>query len=298
VVASRYDVPMEVRPDMRVTTLLRAASVRIDAGDADWLLAHVLEKPRGWLYAHADNTVDASVRDRFEALVERRAAGEPVAYLTGTRGFWTLDLHVNTDTLIPRVETELLVELALARLPADQACHVADLGTGSGAIALAIASERPRARVVAIDASAAALDVARRNAEDLGIRTVDFRQGDWCAALGDATFDLVASNPPYLAEDDAHLAQGDLRHEPEAALVSGRDGLDAIRSIVANVTAHLRPGGWLLLEHGWEQGDAVRALLVDAGFAEVATQQDLEHRDRVTLARWFTERNGTGANMP
>jgi len=285
VVASRYDVPMEVRPDMRVTTLLRAASVRIDAGDADWLLAHVLEKPRGWLYAHADNTVDASMRDRFEALVERRAAGEPVAYLTGTRGFWTLDLHVNTDTLIPRVETELLVELALARLPADQACHVADLGTGSGAIALAIASERPRARVVAIDASAAALDVARRNAVDLGIRTVDFRQGDWCAALGDEAFDLVASNPPYLADDDVHLSEGDLRFEPEAALVSGRDGLDAIRRIVSGATTHLRPGGWLLLEHGWEQGDAVRALLHDAGFTDVATQRDLESRDRVTLGR-------------
>ena len=270
---------------MRVTTLLRAASARIDAVDAEWLLAHVLERPRGWLYAHADDSVDASVRDRFEALVERRAAGEPVAYLTGTRGFWTLDLHVTADTLIPRVETELLVELALARLPANQDCHVADLGTGSGAIALAIASERPRARVVAIDASAAALDVARRNAADLGIRTVDFRQGDWCAALGDATFDLVASNPPYLAEDDAHRTLGDLRHEPEAALVSGGDGLDAIRSIVANVMAHLRPGGWLLLEHGWEQGDAVRALLVDAGFADVATQQDLEDRDRVTLGR-------------
>jgi len=285
VAASRYDAPMEVRPEMRVAALLRAANARIDAVDAEWLLAHALEKPRGWLYAHADDSVDVGVRDRFEALVERRAAGEPVAYLTGKRGFWTLDLHVTTDTLIPRVETELLVELALARLPADQDCQVADLGTGSGAIALAIASERPRARIVAIDASAAALDVARRNAVDLGIRTVDFRQGDWCAALGDATFDLVASNPPYLAEDDAHRARGDLRHEPEAALVSGRDGLDAIRSIVANVTAHLRPGGWLLLEHGWEHGDAVRALLVDARFADVATQQDLEDRDRVTLGR-------------
>ena len=270
---------------MCVAAMLRTASAHIDAVDAEWLLAHALEKPRGWLYAHADDRVDAHVRQRFEALVERRAAGEPVAYLTGTRGFWSLDLYVTTDTLIPRAETELLVELALARLPADKDCNVADLGTGSGAIALAIASERPRAQIVAIDASTAALDVARRNAMDLGVRAVDFRQGDWCTALGDATFDLVASNPPYLAEDDAHRWQGDLRHEPEAALVSGRDGLDAIRSIVGSVTAHLRPGGWLLLEHGWEQGSAVRALLVDAGFDAVATQQDLEGRDRVTLGR-------------
>jgi release factor glutamine methyltransferase len=175
---------MQESSETRVATMLRAACARIDAVDAEWLLAHTLEKPRGWLYAHADDSVDASVRQRFEALVERRAAGEPVAYLTGTRGFWSIDLYVTTDTLIPRAETELLVELALARLPADKDCDVADLGTGSGAIALAIASERPRARVVAIDASTAALDVARRNATDLGIRTVEFRQGDGARRWG------------------------------------------------------------------------------------------------------------------
>lgn len=283
--ASRYDARMEGHAETRVAAVLRAACARIDDVDAEWLLAHVLEKPRGWLYAHADDCMDVGLRQRFETLVQRRAAGEPVAYLTGTRGFWTLDLHVTTDTLIPRAETELLVELALERLPPDRKCAVADLGTGSGAIALAIASERPRARVVASDASAATLDVARRNAAASGLHTVEFRQGDWCAALGDDTFDLVASNPPYLAEDDAHRSQGDLRYEPEAALLSGHDGLDAIRSIVSNVTAHLRPGGWLLLEHGWAQGDTVRALLVDAGFVEVRTQRDLEGRDRVTLGR-------------
>jgi release factor glutamine methyltransferase len=265
--------------------MLREACARVDAVDAEWLLAHALEKARGWLYAHADDLVDASVRQRFEALVERRAAGEPVAYLTGTRGFWTLDLRVTADTLIPRADTERLVELALARLPVDAACRVADLGTGSGAIALAIGSERPRATVVATDASAAALEVARRNAGELRLEAVDFRQGDWCAALGDETFDLIASNPPYLADDDVHRSEGDLRFEPESALVSGRDGLDAIRRIVSGATMHLRPGGWLLLEHGWEQGDAVRALLHDAGFVEVSTQRDLESRDRVTLGR-------------
>jgi release factor glutamine methyltransferase len=264
---------------------LREACARIDAVDAKWLLAHVLGKPRGWLYAHADDTVDANARQRFEALVERRAAGEPVAYLTGTRGFWTLDLHVTADTLIPRAETELLVELALARLPKHAARRVADLGTGSGAIALAIASERPRATVIATDASAAALDVARRNAVDLHLEAVEFRKGDWCVALGVETFDLLASNPPYLADDDVHRSEGDLRFEPEAALVSGRDGLDAIRRIISDAPAHLRPGGWLLLEHGWEQGGAVRALLQEAGFVDVATQRDLESRDRVTLGR-------------
>ena len=283
--ASRYDASMKVRLDKRVDVVLREACACIDAVDAEWLLAHALDKPRGWLYAHADAAVDASVRQRFEGLVERRAAGEPVAYLTGTRGFWTLDLCVTADTLIPRADTERLVELALARLPMDAACRVADLGTGSGAIALAIASERPHATVVATDASAAALVVARRNAAALRLDAVEFRQGDWYAALSDEVFDLVASNPPYLADDDVHLSEGDLRFEPEAALVSGRDGLDAIRRIVSGATMHLRPGGWLLLEHGWEQGAAVRALLRDAGFVEIATQHDLEERDRVTLGR-------------
>src|SRR5690606_29533287 len=222
---------------------------------------------------------------RFEALVARRAAGEPVAYLVGTRGFWRLELAVTPDTLVPRPETELLVELALARIDPRAAARVADLGTGSGAIALAIAGERPRARVVATDASAAALEVARANAAALGLGNVEFRHGDWWAPLAGERFALVASNPPYIADGDAHLAQGDLRFEPRAALASGADGLDAIRAIVAGAPAHLRDGGWLLVEHGWEQGAAVRALFEAAGFDEVATERDLEQRDRVTLGR-------------
>lgn len=266
-----------------VRTLLVAATARLgERADAEALLLHVLGQSRSWLFAHADDALDTDVRTAFEALVARRAAGEPVAYLTGRRGFWTLELEVTPATLIPRPETELLVELALERLPRDMACRVADLGTGSGAIALALASERPQAQVVATDASVDALAVARRNAQRLGIRNVRFVQGDWLAPLVGERFVLVVSNPPYIEAADPHLAQGDLRYEPAAALASGADGLDAIRRIVADACAHLEPGGWLLFEHGWNQGDAARALLREAGYVQVFTAQDLEARDRVS----------------
>ena len=269
----------------RVRDLLQRASAMIERVDAEWLLAHALDRPPGWLWAHADDAVEAAARERFETLLSRRAAGEPVAYLTGTQGFWSLDLRVTPATLIPRPETERLVELALARLPADAPCRVADLGTGSGAIALAIARERPMAAVVATDASKAALAVAVANAQRNGIDNTWFRRGDWCEALGRDRFDLIASNPPYIALADPHLDQGDLRHEPPDALASGSDGLDAIRRIVRDAPAHLAPAGWLLLEHGWDQGQAVRALMAAAGFVEVRTEPDLEGRDRVTLGR-------------
>lgn len=269
----------------RVRDLLQRASALIEHVDAEWLLAHALDRPPGWLWAHADDAVEAPARERFEALLARRAAGEPVAYLTGTQGFWSLDLRVTPATLIPRPETERLVELSLARLPADAPCRVADLGTGSGAIALAIARERPMAAVVATDASKAALAVAVANAQRNGIDNTWFRRGDWCEALGRDRFDLIASNPPYIALADPHLDQGDLRHEPPDALASGDDGLDAIRRIVRDAPAHLAPAGWLLLEHGWDQGQAVRALMAAAGFVEVRTEPDLEGRDRVTLGR-------------
>lgn len=268
----------------RVDDLLRRGRGCLPAGEAELLLGHLLARGPAWLFAHGDAAVDVETAARFEALAKRRARGEPVAYLTGRRGFWTLDLQVTPATLIPRAETERLVELALQCLPA-RPCTVADLGTGSGAIALAIASERPDARVVATDASAAALEVARANAAAHGLANVEFRLGDWLAPLQGQRFDLVASNPPYIAEGDAHLAQGDLRHEPPAALASGPDGLDAIRSIVADAPAHLLPGGWLLLEHGHDQGGAVRALLDAAGFVDVRTERDLERRDRVSLGR-------------
>jgi release factor glutamine methyltransferase len=271
--------------EQRVDAVLRRARAKLDPVDAEWLLAHALGRPRAWLYAHADDKVDAGTQARFAGLVERRAAGEPVAYLTRSRGFWSFDLRVTPDTLIPRPETELLVELALARLPRHDASRIADLGTGSGAIALALARERPDASVVATDASEAALAVARGNAAALGIGNVRFGRGDWCAALDDAPFDLIVSNPPYIADDDPHLAAGDLRFEPLGALGSGPDGLDAIRAIIRGAPAHLVPGGWLLLEHGVAQGSAVRALLHAAGFIDVGTARDLEDRDRVTLGR-------------
>ncbi|WP_425608254.1 peptide chain release factor N(5)-glutamine methyltransferase [Thermomonas flagellata] len=269
-----------------VAELLRIQADAIDPVDRRRLLAHALGQSASWLYAHADAIVAAPVAAAYRTLLARRQAGEPVAYLTGRQGFWSLDLEVGPATLIPRPETERLVELALQRLPADAPLALADLGTGSGAIALALACERPRARIVATDASGEALAVARRNAQRLGLGRVEFRQGDWLAPLAGERFDLIASNPPYIERGDPHLAQGDLRFEPPAALASGADGLDALRAIVREAGRHLQPRGWLLLEHGWRQGAAVRALLQAAGFAEVATERDLEQRERVTLGRW------------
>lgn len=268
-----------------VRHLLLEARARIEAPEAELLLAHVLERPRSWLFAHDDARPDAERAARFATLVARREAGEPIAYLVGSRGFWRFDLTVSPATLIPRPETERLVELALERLPVDRPLDVVDLGTGSGAVALAIALERPDARVLATDASADALDVARANADRLGLSNLRFAHGDWCAPLGDARFDLVASNPPYIAAGDLHLAQGDLRHEPASALASGPDGLDAIRTIARDAFDRVRPGGWLLLEHGADQGPAVRAVLERAGWCDVDTALDLERRDRVTLGR-------------
>ncbi len=255
--------------------------------EAEQLLLHVLERDRAWLFAHAADPVQAEVQATFAALLTRRVAGEPLAYITGRRGFWTLDLQVTPATLIPRADTERLVELALERLAPDRILQIVDLGTGSGAIALAIASERPQAQVLATDASEAALAVARANAQAHGLANVAFACGDWLAPLHGRRFDLIASNPPYIAAGDAHLRLGDLRFEPASALASGPGGLDDIERIVAQAPAHLLPGGWLLLEHGFDQGAAVRALLAAAGLAEVDTARDLEHRERVTLGRWL-----------
>lgn len=270
-----------------VRELVAAASVRGDAEsrhEAELLLGHALDRPRAWLYAHADDVVDADAKIRFEALRAARARGEPVAYLTGRRAFWTFELAVTPAVLIPRADTERLVELALERIPVDADCAVADLGTGSGAIALAIASERPRARVVATDASDAALAVAQANARRLDLANVEFARGDWCAALGTRRFDVIVSNPPYIAAGDPHLDEGDLRFEPSSALASGIDGLDAIRLIAAQARAHLEPGGWLLVEHGHDQGDAVRGVFDAKGYTDIATARDLEDRERVTFA--------------
>lgn len=268
---------------------LREATAALPGDDAraeaEILLAHALGRPRAWLYAHADEAPDATRLPAYAALLARRRAGEPVAQILGRREFWSLALSVTSDTLVPRPETELLVELALARIPAQVPVRVLDLGTGSGAIALAIASERPAAVVTAVEASARALDIAKKNAASLGLGSVRMLRGDWFSPVADEWFDVIVSNPPYIADDDPHLAQGDLRFEPRSALASGHEGLDDIRRIVAHAPAHLVPGGCLLVEHGWQQGEAVRAIFAAAGFTDVETVRDLEDRDRVTRAR-------------
>jgi release factor glutamine methyltransferase len=253
--------------------------------EAERLLGHALGCDRTWMYTHGDEPLEATARVRFESLVEARRSGLPVAYLLGHAGFWSLSLAVTSDVLIPRADTERLVELALERIPDDAVSRVADLGTGSGALALALALERPLARIVATDASVAALAVAQDNARRLALDNVEFRHGEWLQPMVGERFDLIASNPPYIAVDDPHLDRGDLRHEPRMALVSGADGLDAIRIIARLAPGHLSPGGWLLLEHGWEQGTAVRALLDAAGLRDGFTATDLGGRDRVSGGR-------------
>ena len=281
---------MQVHENISVAGLLARVTGRLGADarlEAELLLAHALQRPRAWLYAHADDVVADAGLAVFDGLVARRLRGEPVAQILGRQGFWSLDLRITPDVLIPRADTELLVECTLAVLSIDASVRVADLGTGSGAIALAIASARPFAEVIAVDASSAALDVACSNAVALGLSSrMQCVHGDWFAPLHGQRFDAIASNPPYLAVDDPHLDQGDLRFEPRAALVSGSGGLDAIHAIVHDAPTHLLAGGWLLLEHGWEQGAAVRSLLAESGFMEIATHRDIEQRERVTCGRW------------
>ncbi|ANX03993.1 peptide chain release factor N(5)-glutamine methyltransferase [Immundisolibacter cernigliae] len=260
----------------------RCAGNSAAAGDCALLLALALDVPRAWLLAHAEQRPDDAALGRFETLLRRRLAGEPMAYLRGRQGFWSLELDVTPDVLVPRPETELLVELALACM--GECGRLADLGTGSGAIALALASTRPHWQIVATDRSAAALAVADGNAARLGL-SVEFRQGDWFAPLAGERFDIIVSNPPYIAAHDTCLEGDGVRREPRAALVAGDDGLADLAAIIAGSAAHLSPGGWLLLEHGADQGPAVRALLASAGFVALATHADLASRPRVTLGR-------------
>ncbi|WP_444988840.1 peptide chain release factor N(5)-glutamine methyltransferase [Halomonas mongoliensis] len=282
----------------RLDTLLVAAAARLaEAGsptprlDAEVLLCHLLEVDRTWLYTWGDREADPATAERFAALVARREAGEPVAYLTGEREFWGLRLATEPSTLIPRPDTETLVEAALERASAASG-RLLDLGTGTGAIALAFASERPAWWVLGVDIRPEAVALARRNAERLAIANAEFRQSDWFAALEEGRengvterFDLIVSNPPYLADDDPHLARGDLRFEPVSALVADEDGLADLRHLVAAARCYLAPGGWLLLEHGAEQGRAVRDALQAADYREVATRRDLAGHERVSLGR-------------
>ena len=253
--------------------------------DAQLLLLHALGRPdasRAWLLAHDSDALPADAHARFAALCQRRAAGEPVAYLRGTKEFYGLQLQVDARVLDPRPDTETLVDWALELLAPLTAPRVLDLGTGSGAIALALQHQRADAQVSAVDASADALAVAQANAKRLGL-PVQFARGNWLHGVA-GQFDVIVSNPPYIAAADPHLAA--LRHEPLQALASGADGLDDIRSIVAQAPSHLLPGGWLLLEHGWEQAEAVQALLRSAGFAEVQSRKDLAGIVRCSGAQW------------
>jgi release factor glutamine methyltransferase len=277
-----------------VGQFLREASTRL-AGhsptprlDAEVLVMHVCGLSRAELLTHAEVELCETALGRLQTLLAQRATGEPLAYLTGAREFWSLPLRVTADVLIPRPETELLVERVLAHIPAEAGWSIADLGTGSGAIAIAIARERPRCRIVATDQSPAALTCARENTQRHGLANIEFRQGDWCEALGESRFDLIVSNPPYVCAADPHLEQGDVRFEPRSALVAGTDGLDAIRAIAASAPRHLKDDGVLLLEHGRDQAAAVGHILIDAGFRAIVVHRDLAGLERVTEARRAT----------
>lgn len=251
--------------------------------EAEILLAHVLGETRTFLRTWPERTTTQKHNRAFQALLARRQQGEPIAHLTGERDFWDMSLHVSAHTLIPRPETETLVELALAKIPSDARWKIADLGTGSGAIALAIARERPHCEITATDLSPAALAVAQDNATRLRVSNITFAEGRWCIALGDSRFEMIVSNPPYIHPADPHLQQGDLRFEPPGALQSGPDGLADIRTICAEARQHLRAPGWLLLEHGYDQGSAVPAILHDLGYQQIQTKKDLAQQDRVSL---------------
>jgi release factor glutamine methyltransferase len=252
--------------------------------EAEILMCHALEVSRSFFYANPETVVPQKRKNHFMRLVKNRCNGTPVAYLTGTRAFWTLNLQVNPAVLIPRHETETLVEQALELIPHAAPFRIADLGTGSGAIALSIAKERPSCEVHATDFSAEALQVAKENARLHDLHSVQYHQGSWTEPLS-GFFDLVVSNPPYVAQQDPHLQQGDCRFEPTLALVSGEDGLSALKQIAKESLAVLKPGGWLLFEHGYDQGDAVRSILKKAGYNDIRTVPDLAGIERCAVGQ-------------
>jgi len=260
--------------------------VAIDARyESQLLLQHTLNVNRAWLIAHENDSLPADIEARFDALLQRRINGEPMAYILGSREFYGLDLNVSPATLIPRPDTEILVDAALEKIPAGTALQVLDLGTGTGAIALAIAHQRPHAHVTAVDASQAALDIAISNSKKLSIANVSFVLSDWFSALNQDKFDVIASNPPYIEAGDSHLNQGDLRFEPATALASGADGLDDIRRIIDGCLIHLKPQGWLMFEHGYNQAAAVAELMAQAGLVNIETFKDLGGNERVTAGK-------------
>ncbi|MPQ68732.1 MULTISPECIES: peptide chain release factor N(5)-glutamine methyltransferase [Pseudomonas] len=270
-----------------IASLLRAADLPDSPTarlDAELLLAAALGKSRSYLHTWPEKIVSSEAALAFSDFLERRRGGEPVAYILGQQGFWKLDLEVAPHTLIPRPDTELLVEAALELLPATPA-RVLDLGTGSGAIALALANERPAWQVTAVDRVPEAVALAERNRQRLGLNNATVLSSHWFSALDGQRFQLIISNPPYIASSDPHLAQGDVRFEPASALVAGADGLDDLRLIIAQAPAHLEANGWLMLEHGYDQAEAVRELLSAQGFSDVHSRTDLGGHQRISLGR-------------
>lgn len=252
--------------------------------DAEILLEHVTGKARSFILAFGETALSAAQETQLTALLARRKRGEPVAHLTGEREFWSLPLYVSAATLIPRPDTECLVEQALARLPAGP-CRILDLGTGTGAIALALASERPDCQVTALDVMPDAVALAKRNVERLGLHNVQVLQSSWFTGVAGQSFGMIVSNPPYIDEHDPHLNEGDVRFEPLTALVAADEGLADIEHIITTARQHLVPGGWLLIEHGWTQGQAVRERFLQAGYADTETCRDYGGNDRLTLGR-------------
>jgi release factor glutamine methyltransferase len=275
---------------MEIRVWLKAAIRQLAGGespkrDAEILLGFVTGRTRSWLVAYDDSLLTPDQLDRLSVLLARREAGEPIAYLVGEREFWSLNLKVSPETLIPRPDTECLVEQGLALIDASDA-DVLDLGTGTGAIALALASERPGWRVTGVDLQPGAVQLAQENALRLGLTNVVFEPGSWFNSLQGKRYTLIVSNPPYIDACDPHLSQGDVRYEPRSALVAESSGLACLAIIIGGAGEHLHPGGWLAVEHGWRQGESVRALFSQAGFGRVETRKDYGGNERVSIGLW------------